>query len=292
MPYNIKVLNESALSSLEIKDIDRENKQIRNISLLGDFSKNNREYTNRALKSAVTVLEGSPAFYVHSSKDRNPKKELIGKFTNLFVKENRVKGTLNVLEKEASFIFDLAERMPELAGFSVDATVKYRREGKKEIIESFLKGKSVDLVTDPATVKGLFESIETEDNYMNETEVKEIQESLEKQDKQIKNLTESLEKERLESKRILEEAREEVRKLEQNNLVIRKLQESKMPEKAITELFKEQLSNAADEKAIDALIKDRKGILESTVNNIIKSSQGTVQENNQGIEDIMEEIRG
>lgn len=295
MPYELKIINESAFSSLDSKDIDKENKVIRNISLLGTTSRNNRLYTKAALESAANILEGAPAFYVHSYKQRNAKKELIGKFTDLKVIDNRVKGTLNVLEKEAPFIFDLAERMPELAGFSIDATVKYRREGKKEIIEGFLKRKSVDLVTDPATVQGLFESteeIEESEDFMTEAEVKKIQESLVTQNDQIKTLTESLKKERLASKEALEKSQAKVTNIERDNLVIKKIQESKLPGRVITELFRNQLINAKDEDAIDELLKDRKEILESSLTSIIKKSQD-IDENTGKvtIKDVMEEIK-
>lgn len=297
---NIQILNESVFKELKKSDLNKKENKINNISLLGAFSKNNRIYTQEALESAVQIFEGSPAFYIHSQKDRNPRKELIGKFTDLKVKNSRVKGTLNVLEKESDFIFDLADRMPELAGFSVNATVKYRKEGKQEIIEEFLRRKSVDLVTDPATVQGLFESQEKiddknkEKDYMTEIEVKKIQESLVNQTEQIKNLTENLEKEKIASKKILEGAQEKVAILEKEKLIEKKIKESKLPIKSISELFKQQLLHA-DEKKIDALIKDRKEILEVNFTNILRQSEYEENKGNDSgkvsIENIMEEIK-
>lgn len=157
--------------------IDKENMIIKNVAVLGSISKNNRKYTKQALEDAVRVFENTKAFLSHSSRQRSLN-ELIGFFKNLHISEsdNKVKGDFYLLDESeiGKKILKIAETNPGLAGFSIDAVGKLRQENGETIVESIEKGNSIDLVLNPATVNGIFESLfqeqESEDNmpYPNE----------------------------------------------------------------------------------------------------------------------------
>ncbi len=266
---DLKLISESVFLQSRI---DRDKKQIHDISILGNYSQNEggREYSREALESAVKVLEGKPAYYTHQidrKTGRILKGELIGNFTGLRIEGNRVKGTLNVLEKEFPFVSEIAERMPGVAGFSIDATARYKRKASGgELIESLVDGKSIDLVDNPATVKGLFESIESGEK-IDMDELKKLQEELaqtkselkkireEKETEETKTLQEELEKTKQELKKIQEEKAQQ----EKEMLVLKKIQESKV---SVSDVFKKQLLSAPDEMTMDELITDRKKLLE------------------------------
>src|SRR4030067_971219 len=95
----IKILTEAFLAG---GTIDRANKIIKGISVLGNRSSNSggRDYTPGAMQSAWTVFENKPAYLDHKDGKGRSTKELVGKFINLRLVENRVKGDLMVLGKE------------------------------------------------------------------------------------------------------------------------------------------------------------------------------------------------
>ena len=51
-----------------------------------------------------------------------------------------------------------AEHAPENVGFSHNVEARVRRSGERVVVEAILRVQSVDLVADPATTRGLFES--------------------------------------------------------------------------------------------------------------------------------------
>ena len=272
-----KEVTEQAETKLVIEGIfgegqvDREKKIIRNVSILGLRSPNagGRDYSDQALDSAIKIFESAPAYYNHKKGSRDVR-ELAGEFRNLSRDSQRVRGDLHVLERE-SWLLDLAERFPQRAGASIDATVSYRKKaGGGEVIESIVSGRSVDLVTDPATVKGLFESLDSKSKGGSDMDIKELQEKLLAEQVETKDLKEKLDQEQMDKKKLQEDFKkiqEEVKKLqdakageERKSLIETKTKD--LPEWAVTDVFKKQLTEAKDDKVIDELIADRKALSE------------------------------
>ncbi len=56
-----------------------------------------------------------------------------------------------------------AEHAPENVGFSHNVEARVRRSGDTAVVEAILRVQSVDLVADPATTRGLFESADNEE---------------------------------------------------------------------------------------------------------------------------------
>ena len=158
MNQEFKIIEESIFTTSKV---DHDNLLIRDVAVLGNTSKNNRIYTQEALQDAVNLFENSKAFLSHSTNQRNLN-ELIGYFKNLRIKEgeNKVRGDFYLLDEGSlgKKILKIAEDNPSLAGFSIDAMGKLKQENGKTIVESIEKGNSIDLVLNPATVEGIFES--------------------------------------------------------------------------------------------------------------------------------------
>ena len=134
---------------------------IRNICLISASSRNNRVYTDRALNNIVELARGVKVFADHSVKEEiRSVRDLIGKIERPYKSNNKVYGDLKVLSNQKDWVFSIAEQMPNLVRMSIVAKGKVspERDSKgREQIESVVQLKSVDLVSEPATVSGLFE---------------------------------------------------------------------------------------------------------------------------------------
>lgn len=289
-----KNLKESAekdiliLSSLKEANIDKENKIIRDVVLLSRFSANNREYTPECLQKAVPMFEGIKAFLNHQRKrDRGEGrdvKDLVGRYKNVRVEDDKLKGDLNLLDgPHAGTVLSIAEDMPDVAGNSIHAQGRYRRNNGKEVVEELTKGHSVDLVTDPATTASLFEETETKEEKdmewgkmtlaefkINRADLYEaiLAEGVSSRDDEVKTLGE----ERDQFKKDNDELKVKEAVGKKGELVDRLLNESELPDEAKTDTFRGILIVVQEKKEGDkvisvedqvkALIEDRKSILD------------------------------
>lgn len=165
--------------------IDREKSIIHGVSILGSASKNKRQYTPAALTEARTFFESAPVYLEHRGKKEV--RDFAGEVRNLREEEDRVKGDLHVA-KSAEWLFDLAERFPRQIGLSITATGKVRESAQGDIVEGFSGSRrSVDIVADPATTKGLFEEVQEKEKVDMEEMEKVGMEEMDK-DKKIAEL--------------------------------------------------------------------------------------------------------
>ena len=263
--------------------VDRKSNVIQNVTLLGKHSRNGRTYSDKALEDAVRLYENAPFFLDHPTdremRDRKGTRsvlDLAGRIRNPRRVGDMIRGTIEVLDVQPAknLIFALAEQMPGAAGNSHRVLGRVTREGDTEVVEGLDKVFAVELVTDPATTSGLFESIQTkppeslQEGTMDYKDItlatlrenradlvksikKEIAES-EEQKKLVAENKELKDKVQLAEKADAERARA--------TLVATKLKKAELPDSVITDVFKEQLAEAKDEAAIDALIEDRKGL--------------------------------
>ena len=143
--------------------VDRANGIIRGVKLLGGTSANGRRYLESAMRTGAGLYEGAKV-NVNHQKGRGDRDyaDRIGKILNAhYVEGKGVFGDLHYNPKHAladQLAWD-AENSPDSVGLSHDAEGKTRVEGGKVLVESITKVRSVDLVSDPASVKGLYESI-------------------------------------------------------------------------------------------------------------------------------------
>lgn len=252
----IMTITENIFSS---SNIDLENKIIKDVVILGRESKNNRKYSAKAMREAVSLFENSPAFFEH--KEKKEVKDLLGQIKNVREDGNYVKGDLHLLENQ-SWLLDMAKRMPDLAGFSINANGIV----KNNIVESLTNRISVDLVTNPATVKNLFES---EDKEKNVEEIKKLQEDLlnvRKDFADSKAKADLLEQENIKLKEEVNTLKNKEKKQKYITDITKKLNI------VISESMNESLFSLEDEK-IKSILEEIKTIQENAKKHLIKDDK-------------------
>ena len=144
--------------------VDKEAGVIRGVKILGQTSRNGREYSPQAMRQAAALYEGIGVNTNHPSR-ATPNvsrtiEEGVGWLENVTVKPDGVYGDLHVIKSHqmANSLFEIAERKPDRFGLSHNAAGDVAKVGNKSLVESVKSVRSVDLVQNPATVKSLFES--------------------------------------------------------------------------------------------------------------------------------------
>lgn len=144
--------------------VDRAAGIIRGVKILGPSSKNGRRYTERAMTAAKGLYEGRGVNADHPLRpgDARSVNDRFGWFENVKIRPAGLFGDFHVLDPQdplAKKLFTAAEQRPDLFGFSHNCLA----EGAEDaagifVVESITEVRSVDLVVDPATTDGLFES--------------------------------------------------------------------------------------------------------------------------------------
>jgi len=295
--------------------VDREASMIRDVALLGANSKNDRTYLPDALTQAARLLDGIKAYADHPPEHDIDKvrgiREGLGKVQATRVDGSKVRGDFHVVP-HAGWVLDLAERMPEMVGFSINGRgYTYQDDDGHTIVEAFERIRSVDLVSEPASTSSLYEGTQHDDEagaaaltvrlkgvtdeqlseYLGAqrpTVLQAIREEVRKgmgADDTIKELEE--EKKTLEASKTdlegkMKEKEEELETLraaearrEKERLVAEKLEKAELPDEAKTEEFTEQLMVAPDEAAIDKWIADRVKVMKTKEATSAGSGEGT-----------------
>lgn len=151
----------------ESLQIDRENAVIHGVKILGKRSKNNREYSDVAMDQAAGLYEDIRVNVDHPQRrDRESDRGIAEGFGVIKGSHHRkgrgVYGDLHYLKSHplAEMILERAERMPHTFGLSHNADGEASHRNGTMIVEGVDRVKSVDLVDQPATNTGLFESFE------------------------------------------------------------------------------------------------------------------------------------
>jgi hypothetical protein len=147
--------------------VDRASGVVRGIKVLGLRSRNGREYLPDALSRAVALYEGAKVNVNHpKGHPLAPRdyQERIGVIRN--VQHRSGDGLFadfhfNPKHYLAEQLAWDAEHAPENVGFSHNVQARTSRRGETTLVEEIVQVHSVDLVADPATTRGLFESAES-----------------------------------------------------------------------------------------------------------------------------------
>ncbi len=197
---SVKLLETVLSESSSLPTVDREAGVIRGVRVLGRISRNGREYSDKAMDDAMRVYEGLPVRFDHNRDGKERKFiESFGNLQNLVKKPDGIYGDMPFKKSHphAELVCESAERFPKDFGLSHDADGSLVRRGGKMIVESIQKARSVDIVNDPATNAGLFESIEEPSMTKISTTIKKLVESAKDKAKRYTqtNLTKLLEME-------------------------------------------------------------------------------------------------
>lgn len=144
--------------------VDAEAGVIRGVKVLGLSSRNGRRYLPEALIAAVGLYEGAKVNVNHpKGHPQSPRdyQDRIGVIRNIAFREGEgLFGDLHYNPQHAlagQLAWDAAHA-PENVGFSHNVEARVVPRAEHLVVEAIHKVQSVDLVADPATTRGLFES--------------------------------------------------------------------------------------------------------------------------------------
>ena len=266
--------------------VDRANGVIRGVKILGIVSRNGRTYLPDALTAAAGLYEQAKVNVNHpkgSPAAARDYQDRIGVIRSVVARPGEgLFGDFHFNPKHAlseQLVWD-AEHAPENVGFSHNVQARTSRQGDRVVVEAITKVQSVDLVADPATTGGLFESREggskssladageaTPAAALEDLSVEDLRRCrpdlvdslLEERDAELAKLRGEIE--RLELAGALGRKQESVRRL---------LAEFNLPDPDTTESweksivsdgFVESLMAAPDEGAIRSLVEERAGLV-------------------------------
>ena len=149
---------------------DSDSGLISGVKILGLTSRNGRVYPPEVLREAAPLYEGAKVNVNHVSKEaaRLPRdyRDRIGTVSNVVFKENSglfADFHYNPNHAQAKQLLWDAHNAPNNVGFSHCVEAVYHQENDLSVIDKIVRVISVDLVADPATTNGLFESEEAEE---------------------------------------------------------------------------------------------------------------------------------
>lgn len=311
------VLHDDLLEGVMVNaKVDRQNNAIFGVKLLGLESKAadgsiNWRYTDKARQEFATLMEGAKWYVDHPDRDSPEKvravRDLGGIIRNVQVRADGNYGDLNVAmpKTQNAWIFDLVESCPEAVGMSQNA-VGYRRFTKPvHQIEGAKSLRSVDMVTDPATTRNLFESKENREmdemkweditietlreqrNDLVEQITEEVRRDMDNSEKikELETLVEQTRKEKKETDEKLDKANAELSGIKKRQTVETLIAESKLPEELRTDALTKQLLEAKDAEAMKEIVADRKAIWEKATGRPIAAENDALQDIQEGVTD-------
>ncbi|MBN2476909.1 MAG: hypothetical protein JXB62_20040 [Pirellulales bacterium] len=137
---------------------------IRGVKILGPHSRNGRTYPRQTLREAARLYENAKVNVNHpAGNPAGPRdyRDRIGVIRNVAARgDEGLFADLHFNPRHAlaeQLAWD-AEHAPENVGFSHNVQARTTRRGDQVVVEAITHVQSVDLVADPATTRGLFES--------------------------------------------------------------------------------------------------------------------------------------
>jgi len=258
-------------SEAVFKDDDN---RIENVAFLGPVSKNGYSYLPEAMQKATPLFNGVQLYINHRTPEeektgRRDVMRLAGKGVNPRFVDGKIRGDAELLPDQWGQKFlNIARMMPDQAGLSQDARGRMRSENGKKFVEEITHVFSVDLVANPATTKGMYESetflekqkMDYAEVTMNELRIRrpDICEELVAEGKKSRNEeVQKLSDENKAHRVKLDEYAVREKQAETADAVDKLLKDSKLPEEAKTDVFRSALITAKDDQTRKALIDDR-----------------------------------
>jgi hypothetical protein len=143
--------------------VDRQAGVIRGVKILGLQSRNGRTYLPETLAQAAPLYEGAKVNVNHPKSGPSSPRDYQDRIGVIHAVAARGEGLFadfhfNPKHTLAEQLLWDAEHAPENVGFSHNVEARTTRRGDRVIVEAITRVQSVDLVADPATTRGLFES--------------------------------------------------------------------------------------------------------------------------------------
>src|SRR5262245_39300277 len=148
-------------------DLDEGGPVVKGVRVQGLVSRNNRRYLSEALKNAIPLYEGAWSYLNHPRKGQEDQprraEDKFGRFRNVRMAEDGLRGDyhFNPEHPFAGTFRHWLKTDPEAVGFSPNQTGKVREDGDGGmLVEEIVEVDSIDLVSRPATTRGLYEQEE------------------------------------------------------------------------------------------------------------------------------------
>lgn len=265
---NERLVEEFNLQGMAIR-VNREAGIIQGVKILGLESKNGRLYRPQTLERAVPLYEGARVNVNHPAPSQSPRgyEDRIGAVRNVVARSDGLYGDFffNPKHRLAEQLVWDAEHAPENVGFSHNVLARTSRQGDKTLVEEIVRVQSVDLVADPATTQGLFESAapmtgaaQTWDNAAQRwVPIPRTGESAGADHLETSHRLLLLEAENQRLRDECEQARSETARLKRQVAVEAAIAAAQLPAELNTAVFREQCLAAADEPSLRRLIEAR-----------------------------------
>lgn len=160
-----ELLQEFVDSGSQRLRVDREAGVIRGVKLLGLSSRNGRRYREDALVEAIGLYEGAKVNINHpKGHPLSPRdyRDRLGVVRGVQFRAGAgLFGDLHFNPRHAlseQLVWD-AENAPQNVGMSHNVLARTKSVGDETVVEAITKVQSIDLVADPATTSGLYESV-------------------------------------------------------------------------------------------------------------------------------------
>lgn len=155
--------------------IDRELGVISGVKIIGTKSRNKRLYPKDVLENAVRLYENAKVNLDHPNEGVSKPRsyhDRFGTIRNIRFEEDGLYADFHFNPRHSiaeQLLWD-AENSPENVGFSHNVEAVLERGEEVDTVRKIVSVRSVDLVADPASTNGLFESFEDDSKKRDETE--------------------------------------------------------------------------------------------------------------------------
>jgi hypothetical protein len=299
MKVNYNEITESVFTNNKLKH-DKESCIVYGVAVLNESSRNcsykkgkGRKYSPEAMESAARLIEGRKSYVNHATREeleerggiRNVR-DLLGFFENGRVDGKTTRADFHYLENHKEWFAPIVDQMSDKVGFSIHAygPSTFNESTLFETVQDLKIMQSTDLVTEPGSTSNIFESLRrSKEEDMDISNLKladliesrpdlvgqivkeheesaETKKSIEGKEKEIQTLKEENKK----LKETLDKYEVKAALAKKKSMIMKKIEESKLPKEAVTEVFKSTLLNTKEDAEIDVLIKDRKSFIKES----------------------------
>ncbi len=266
----IKTLQEFFDSRGVSMRVDARSGVIRGVKILGLQSRNGRTYLPKAIDSAAQLYENAKVNVNHpKGNPTGPRdyQDRIGVIRNVVVRTGEglfADFQFNPKHVLAEQLAWDAEHAPENVGFSHNVQAQTTRRGRQVVVEAITRVQSVDLVADPATTAGLFESNAGDEKPATDgkpTDKLTVEEICQEQSAELKRLR--AEVERLEAVEAMQQKHKIIRRLLREFQLPDPDADDRQSSSITSDRFIVLLLAAKDEQAMRELVEERAALVRS-----------------------------
>lgn len=259
--------------------VDRAARTVYGAALLNSHSRNqsrsgqgHRYYPAGTMRQAEPMFEGIQLFVNHPEEGTEGKvrdvREILGMAENVRTEDYghgtaTLRGNIKAVPGSlGDWFLGIAEAMPGIAGFSINASGKLRDDNGNDVVESFTVADSIDFVSKPGATSSIFESLRG--SHAGAEEKKDM-EKIKELEGEVTKLKEAQAAEAEKAKTLETEnkvLKDEKAKHEREAALEKAIKEAGLEPAAITPVFREVLLGCEKPEKLKELLEDRKAAIE------------------------------